>query len=61
MDGEGLPEPADFKEFQREFGDRPTGDVTREKATLIGSYAGAVVTTRTQRSTRRIPGPQRLS
>ncbi|WP_433211339.1 hypothetical protein [Microtetraspora malaysiensis] len=47
VDGEGLPELAAFQEFQRELGDRLAGNLTREKTTLIGSYAGAVATTRT--------------
>jgi hypothetical protein len=46
VDGEGLPELASFKEFQRDFGHRLAGDLTREEGTLIGSYAGAVATTR---------------
>jgi len=47
VDGEGLPELATFEEFQRELGYRLAANVTREEATLIGSYAGTVVTTRT--------------
>ncbi|MFJ2034320.1 hypothetical protein [Streptosporangium sp. NPDC087985] len=47
MDGEGLPELAAFEEFQRELGYRLAGNLTREEATMIGSYAGAMVTTRT--------------
>ncbi|MEV1249269.1 hypothetical protein ACIBO2_57755 [Nonomuraea sp. NPDC050022] len=45
VNGEGLPELASFEEFQRELGNRLAGNVTREEASLIGSYAGAVVTT----------------
>ncbi|MEV6160154.1 hypothetical protein AB0L53_58445 [Nonomuraea sp. NPDC052129] len=45
VNGEGLPELASFEEFQRELGYRLADNVTREEATLIGSYAGAVVTT----------------
>ncbi len=46
VDGQGLPELVAFQEFQRELGDRLAGDVTREEATLIGSYAGALMPAR---------------
>lgn len=45
VDGEGLPKLAAFQEFQRELGIRLADDLTREEATLIGSYAGTTVTT----------------
>jgi len=40
LDGAGLPELAAFQEFQRAIGDRLDGDLTREDATVIGSYTG---------------------
>jgi hypothetical protein len=45
VDGEGLSELAAFQEFQRALGDRLAVNPIREDATLIGSYASAVVTT----------------
>ncbi|MCZ4120353.1 hypothetical protein [Streptomyces sp. H39-S7] len=46
VDGAGLPELAAFQEFQRELDSRLAGDVAREEATLIGSYAAATATNR---------------
>ncbi|MEU0597464.1 hypothetical protein ABZ484_04255 [Streptomyces sp. NPDC006393] len=45
VDGEGLAELAAFQEFQRELGTRLADDLTREEATLIGSYTDTTVTT----------------
>lgn len=38
-DGEGLTDLAAFQEFQRDLSDRLAADLTREEATLVGSYA----------------------
>ncbi|MFE3457152.1 hypothetical protein ACFXKD_06370 [Nocardiopsis aegyptia] len=43
VDGEGLAELAAFQAFQRALGDRVVAGPTREGATLVGSYPGAVV------------------
>jgi hypothetical protein len=43
VDGAGLPELAAFQEFQRALGDRLAGSLTRDDATLVGSYSPAVV------------------
>ncbi|MGV9451561.1 hypothetical protein [Streptomyces sp. NPDC003635] len=44
VDGEGLPELAAFQEFQRDLRSRLAGDVTREEAGVIGTYAHSTVT-----------------